>query len=149
VAERPYDVYQWLQRHSPPGFAKGEIGFGTNQGVHLWDVEQQLRVQPPNISYADLEQGVTGPKSGPAFIRVDAVVGWTAPRPADELVGSRDRVVTVSGVHTSEPGTPVGRHVTTTDPKLVLPIVRAFNALHVAPPNQVFHCPTIGPRSIS
>ena len=155
IGERPYDVYQWLQHHTPSGFRKGTTGFGTDRGIRSWDVEEDVSAQPANISNAALEFGIIGSTGGagntaaPAIVRVDSVVGWTAPRPADEFVPASDRFVTVSGVHPYEPGAPVGRHVTTSDPKLVGPIVRAFNQLRVEPPGILHGCPAMSDRSIS
>jgi hypothetical protein len=55
--------------------------------------------------------------------------------------------VTVRVVHLYEPGKPVSKAVVATDPKLVDPIVRAFNALRVTPPDIVHSCPPL--RAIS
>lgn len=148
VAERPYDVYQWLQRHRARGLTGDGAGFGTDRGVQSWEVDDRLSVRPANVSWAELEFGIAGNKTGPATIRVDTVVGWTAPRPASEFVAASDRVVTVTGFHPYRPGSPSGRHVTTSDPKLVAPIVRAFNQLRLEPPDDIHGCPAIGSRSV-
>ena len=71
----------------------------------------------------------------------------TGSRPADEFVPARDRVVTVRVVHPYEKGKPVSKTVVATDPKLVSPIVRSFNALRVTPPDTVHSCPPF--RAIS
>jgi hypothetical protein len=148
VNEAPHAVWQWLQAHVPPGFAKDGTSSGTDRGVPSWGVQDRLAVFPANTSYAELQFGVASDASGRAFVRVDSQVGWTAPRPADEFVPQRDRVVTVTVVHAYQPRKRVSKVVVATDPKLVAPIVRAFNALRVSPPDTVHGCPPMGPRSV-
>ena len=147
VNEAPHTVWQWLQAHIPPGYTKDGTSSGTSRGVPSWGVEDRLSVFPPNTSYAELLYGVAADASGRAVVRVDTEVGWSAPRPANEFVPARDRVVTVRVVHPYEPGKPVSKTVVVTDPKLVDPIVRSFNALRVSPPDEVHGCPPL--RSIS
>lgn len=147
VDEAPHAVWQWLQAHVPSGFVKYGTSSGTNRGVPSWGVEDSLSVRPPNTSYAELQLEVAADASGQAVVRVDSQVGWTAPRPADEFVPARDRVVTVRVIHPYEKGKPVSKTVVATDPKLVRPIVRSFNALRVTPPDTVHSCPPL--RAIS
>jgi hypothetical protein len=146
VAEPPHDVFEWFQAHIPHGYSKDETESGTDRGVPSWAVGDKLTVEPPNISYAELDYGVAGDGAGGAVVRVDTVVGWTAPRPADELVPATDRVVMLTVVHLRGA---IGKRVVATDPKLVQPIVRAFNALRVFPPDQQYSCPAIGANAVS
>jgi hypothetical protein len=144
VDEAPHTVWQWLQAHVASGFVKDGTSSGTASGVPSWGVEDRLSVFPPNTSYAELLYGVAADASSKAVVRVDTEVGWTAPRPADEYVPARDRVVTVRVIHPYEPGKPVSKTVVATDPKLVDPIVHSFNALRVSPPDEVHGCPAMG-----
>jgi hypothetical protein len=153
VNEEPHAVWQWLQAHVPAGFSKLETSSGTDRGVPSWGVEDDLAVEPQNISTAELQLRTAGDSSGHAVIRVDTVVGWTAPRPSDSFVPAGDRTAVVSVIH-SGVGSPaggkkVGKRVVTSDPKLVGPLVRAFNRLRVAPPDTVTNCPEIGAHSVA
>jgi hypothetical protein len=149
VAEAPHAAYEWLQAHTPHGFAAGGRESGSGPDGASWGLDDRLVTQPANISYATLSIGVASDGGTGAVVRVDAVVGWTAPRPANEIVSSRDRTVIVSVVHVFEQGSPVGKRVVTSDPKLVQPIVRIFNRLRVEPPGFAHGCPAIGEHSVS
>jgi hypothetical protein len=149
VAEAPHAAYEWFLAHTPKGFAGGERDSGSGPDGATWGLEDSLVSQPPNISDATLSIGVAGDGGAGAIVRVDAIVGWTAPRPANEFVSSRDRTVIVSVVHVFEQGSPVGKRVVTSDPKLVQPIVRIFNRLRVEPPGLVHGCPAMGAHTVS
>jgi hypothetical protein len=138
VDDAPHAVWQWLQAHVPNGYVKTETSSGKDGGVPSWGVEDDLSAVPLNVSTAELQLAVVGDNSGGAVIRVDSVVGWTAPRPADEFVSPRDNVMIVSTVHAYEPGMPVGRRVVVSNPTRVRPIVRAFNQLRLTPPDGPF-----------
>jgi hypothetical protein len=135
----PHTLWKWLEAHVPNGFVSD--GHGTLGGrVVIWYVEDHADELPANISEALLQLSIVGPGSGPAVLRIDSTVGWTAPRPADAFVPTNDPTVIVTAVHmpvgTSSTGTAgtAGKRVTTSDPHLVQPIVRAFDGLRVAPP---------------
>jgi hypothetical protein len=137
VNETPYYMWHFVQAHVPfHGYVgQGSITHGT---VRTWTFEDDLSTMPQNISKGSLQLAITGDASGPAVIRADSVVGWTKPRPADEFVPATDRTVTVSVVHISpaNPSTgPIGKHVTTSDQKLVQPLITTFNHLHVPAPS--------------
>jgi hypothetical protein len=149
VAEAPHADWQWLQAHVPHGFVKTVTSSGTDRGVPSWGLQDDLSVDPPNISTAELQFSIAGDPAGHAVIRVDTVVGWTEPRPTDEFVAARDRSVIVSVIHSGGGSGRVGKRVVSSDPKLVQPIVDTFNRLPVEPPNSVYHCPSIGPRTVS
>jgi len=137
VNQPPHAVWQWLQAHIPRGFAFPASGYSNLGSVRTWMVEADLAVAPVNVSQAQLQLGIGGKASGPAVIRADTIVGWTKPRPADEFVPTADRTVIVTVIHISRPSRPAGpfgKRVTTSDPKLVQPLVRTFNRLHVIPP---------------
>jgi hypothetical protein len=143
-------IATYLDAHRPGGLTPSGLGYSSSPSGRAWIVDNQLPGPPPNVSYADLQFAVADGGNGVALVRGDAVVGWTAPRPADEFVSARDRVVTVTVVHVFPAGSPRGKRVVTSDPKLVQPIVRAFNRLRVAPPARLSHgCPPITERSVS
>ena len=119
---------------------------GTNGGVPVWGVEYDLAANPPNITEAALEYGIISDASGHAVVRVDTVVGWAQPRPANEFVPATDKVVIVTVVHIDNS---IGKRVVVSDPKLVQPIVRAFDGLRVSPPDSVHSCPPMGQHSVS
>jgi hypothetical protein len=149
VDESPHTVWQWLQAHTPRGFVKDGTSSGTSDGVPSWGVQDRLSVFPANTSYAELELGVAADASGKSVVRVDTEVGWTAPRPANEFVPASDHVVTVSVVREyAQRGSRVIKRVVASDPKLVEPIVRAFDALRVSP-DSVHSCPPITTRTVS
>ena len=106
----------------------GKVQHGVPSGY----VGYILSAVPLNISVAEVVYRVAGDVSGHAVVRVDTVVGWTKPRPADEFASVRDRVVILTVVH-FESHKP-GKRVVTADPKLVEPIVNSFNHLTVNPP---------------
>jgi len=137
----PRTVARFVNVHQPPGYMSHETGtptFGRYPSARVWQQEDQPRVLPPNVSSAEIDISIASASGGVLLVRADAVVGWTAPRPASEFVPTKDRVVTVSVVHIYEKGR-IGKRVVTADPKLVEPIVFGFNASRVAPP------PTIDP----
>jgi len=139
VPGTPHAVWQWLQAHVPHGFVLGTIGSEGTLGEpsRTFSVEVDLAVAPRNVSEAQLQFGIGGSSSGRSVITADTVVGWTKPRPTDEFVPTTDRTVTVSVVHISPASPsngPIGKRVTTSDPRLVQTIVQTFNALHVTPP---------------
>ena len=146
VDEDPRDVYRWLEVHRPRGYKKTSTDTGTTRGVPSWGVEDDLVTSPTNITTAELQYGIAGDASGHAIVRVDTVVGWAQPRPANEFVPAADTVVTLTVVHLRGV---IGKRVVTADPKLVQPIVHAFNALRVSPPDVTHGCPPIGSRAVS
>jgi hypothetical protein len=146
VAEDPRTVYRWLQVHAGRGFKQVETDTGTDNGVPSWGVEDDLVVNPPNITTAELQFHIVGDASGHAVVRVDTVVGWAEPRPSGELVPVNDRVVIVTVVHIRGA---LGKRVVVTDQSVVQPIVRAFNQLPVSPPGGIHGCPLIGPHTVS
>ena len=82
------------------------------------------------------------------MVRVDSEVAWTAPRPADEFVSPRDRVMILSTIHVFEPGEPIGKHLVVTDAHLVDPIVTAFNSVPVEAPIGTLGGPECGPEGV-
>jgi hypothetical protein len=149
IHEDPRLVYKWLQAHVPSGFRRTGTSTGTNRGVPSWGVTDAVAVEPANISDAELQFAIAGNAAGGTTVRVDTVVSWTEPRPVDEFVPRRDRTVIVTVLHPYEPGTREGKRVATSDPKVVGPIVRAFNRLKVAPPEGVHGCPVMGIHTAS
>lgn len=136
VNETPYALWHFVQAHVP---FHGYVGQGsiTDGGVRTWTFEDDLAVTPQNVSMGSLQLGITGNASGPSVVSADTIVGWTKPRPTDEFVPTTDRTVIVSVVHISPASPsngPIGKRVTTSDPRLVQPIVHTFNQLHVTPP---------------
>jgi hypothetical protein len=146
IAEDPRAVYRWLKVHRARGFGRSMTSTGKNGDVPIWGVEYDLASNPPNITEAALEYGIVSDASGHAVVRVDTVVGWAQPRPANEFVPATDKVVIVTVVHIDDS---IGKRVVVTDPKLVQPIVRAFNRLRVSPPDSVHGCPPMGSHTVS
>jgi hypothetical protein len=134
VDETFYNLWHFLQAHIPRGFRTGGDSSGSSGGAQMFGVEDDLSALPPNISVAELLLRMTPGASGGAVLRIDSEVAWTAPRPADEFVRPRDRVMILSTIHAYEPGRPVGKHVVVTDARLVNPIVEAFNNARVEAP---------------
>jgi len=150
VDQTPYDLWHWVQAHIPRGFRSGGQSAGSIGTEHTFGVDDELAMLPLNISYAELSLRIAGPKTGPAYVRVDAKVAWTQPRPKSELVSRRDRVLIASTIHAYEPGKPIGKHVIVTDPKLIQPIVKAFNnaRLEAAPGELGGECGFIGEHDV-
>jgi len=146
VNEDPRAVYRWLQVRGLRGFGRSMTSTGSNGGVPIWGVEFDLASNPPNITEAALEYGIISDASGHAVVRVDSVVGWAQPRPANEVVGAADKFVIVTVVHIDGS---IGKRVVVTDPKVVQPIVRAFNQLRVSPPEGPHGCPPMGEHTVS
>jgi len=144
------DVAGFLHANTPRGYTSNSGGVLTVGGVKTYFYDQQPRVLPPNVSSAQLQLSVAADGPNAVFVRADATVGWTRPRPADEFVPATDRVVIVSVIHEFQPGKPLGKRVVLTDARVVQPIVRAFNRLRVAAPPTIVHgCPPMGPRTVS
>lgn len=147
------ETFHFLERHRPRGFVASGSALASFGTTHVRSVYHRLAVLPPNISDAELQVGVETHRRAadraPLVVRVDAIVGWTQPRPREEFVTARDHVVMVSVVHEYPPGQRVGRHVIVTEPGVVRGIVRAFNALRVAPRVRRYHCPPFGIRTVS
>jgi hypothetical protein len=136
INETPYSLWYFFQAYVP---FHGYVGQGsiTLGNVRTWTVSDDLAVTPQNVSMGSLQLAITGNAAGPSVIRADPVVGWIKPRPTDEFVSTTDRTVTVSVVHISPASPsngPIGKRVTTSDRKLVQPIVQTFNQLHVPRP---------------
>jgi len=138
VNEAPQVVSRWLGDHAPKGFVGGGGGSVGEGAAEIWIVAGHVVARPANISEALMQLSIGGAPSGPAVVRIDTMVGWTAPRPADEFVSSRDHVVIVTVIHIYKPYQP-GKRVVTTNPNLVQPIASTFNHLSVEPP------PGVGP----
>lgn len=149
VPGEPHVIAKFLAAHRPDGLTPSGIGHSSSPTSRVWLVDNQIPGPPLNVSYEDLQMAVGDGGAGTVLIRADAVVGWTETRPADEIARERDRVVTVTVVHTFQPGSPAGKRVVTSDPKLVRPIARAFNRLRVAPPYEAHGCPAMGTRTVS
>jgi hypothetical protein len=151
VDEAPYNLWHWLEAHAPRGLRISGGESGTYQGAQMFGVNADLPVLPLNISLAELTVRVTGDKTGPSVVRVDSSVAWTPLRPAAEIVPARDGTLITSTIHAYEPGMPVGKHVITSDSKLVQPIVKAFNAarLEAVPGRDAFReCGFIGENAV-
>jgi len=133
VNEAPHTLSEWFAVHVPHGFV-ADGGPGTlGGGVVIWYVTDHLAELPANISEALLQLSIVGPASGPAVLRVDSTVGWTAPRSADEFVSTRDRVVVVTVIHTRQRNR-AGKRVVVADATRVQRIASTFNHLTVEPP---------------
>jgi hypothetical protein len=140
--------WQWLEGHRRADVYLSGTESGTDGGVPSWGVTDELKTLPANVSYAAVDYAVARTSVGGAYIRVDATVGWTTPRPAAELLSPGDRVVIVTVIHaTSVPG----KRVVVTDAGQVARIVRAFNQLRVAPSLVgIEHgCPPFTSRTVS
>jgi hypothetical protein len=148
IADDPHSVFQWLQAHVPSGYQNAGTETSSKGGVvSSWGVNDARVIVDENISEASLQFGMARNAAGGTTVRVDSVVGWTDPRPADEYVSAADRTVIVTVVHRFQKGAPPGKRVVTSDPKLVDPIVRAFNRLKIEPVS-AHSCPPIGLRTV-
>jgi len=151
IDQTPYDLWHWFQANIPRGFRSGGDSSGTVALQQTFGVDDDLEILPLNISYAELSVRIAGPKPGPAYVRLDAKVAWTQPRPAGEYVPARDRVLIASTIPAYEPGKPVGKHVIVTDPQVMGPIVKAFNdtRLEAAPDPLGFReCGYVGENAV-
>jgi hypothetical protein len=148
VPGSPDAVQQWLQAHVPGGYTKSGTGTLSGPGYRIVGVQDDLASLPANVSTAELQVAIVADGNN-SIARVDTLVGWTAPRAADETVSAKDRVVTVQVVRGFEPGKPVTKTVVATDPQVVSRIVLAFDALRLAPPNTVHSCPMLTGTSVS
>jgi hypothetical protein len=149
VAEPPSRVAKWLQAHVPKGMSTNgtTIGTGSVGKLHFAEVDNFLRLRPPNISFAELRLRAEDDGTGNTIIRADAAVAWTEPRPANEYVPAQDHVVTVTVVHAS--GT--SPHVATAA-TLIDPVIRTFNDLPVDPPpapHGFIECGPMGANTVS
>ncbi len=152
VDETPVAVWHWLQGHIPPGFVKVETSSGSGRNGASWAVEDGLSTLPLNTTLAQLQFGVAPHDGKTALVRVEAVVGWSNPRPRDETVTASDRVVVVSVLHSAPQGSRspvVASQVVTTNPKLVQPIVQAFNSLPTSPPDSISGCGQVTPQTVA
>ena len=132
----PRIVARFVYVHQPRGYGASGVGTpseGRKDPEPAWTVDDEPRVLPPNVSNAEIDISIASTTGRAVLLRADSVVGWTAPRPANEFVPASDRVVTVSVVHIEDRGR-IGKRVVTADPLLVQPIVWAFNAERVAAP---------------
>jgi len=139
--------WQWLEGHRRAGFHLIGTDSGTDRGVPSWGVTDELTALPSNVSYAAVDYEIARTSAGGAYIRVDATVDWTAPRPADEFLHASDQVV-VTVLHVASVP---GKRVVVTDPGQVATIVRAFNQLHVVPSSLgvKYGCPPLTRRTVS
>jgi hypothetical protein len=144
--ETPAEVIAFVEAHISPGFAAGSTGTGTGGGVLILDVVQSRRVLPPNVSIAQLQVASLPAAAGGAVVRVDALVGWTLPKPANELVATSDRVAITTRAQGFSPVVAAGR-VVVRDAAGFRRLRQAFDGLKVAPPNEVVHCPAITEKS--
>ncbi|MGO9875421.1 MAG: hypothetical protein ACLPVY_16650 [Acidimicrobiia bacterium] len=135
----PTAVVALLMARRPHGYTNGYTSSGTIQGVRNWGIIWTLATSPMNISVAELQVGIVGGQAGTSVVRVDAVVGWTAPRPANEYVSAQDHVVVVTFI--PQVDGPVARHRIITAHEQVALLVTVFNQLRVMPPDANFGCP--------
>jgi hypothetical protein len=143
------DVAGFFKTNTPRGFTGLGTGGETLQGVPSYTVSDPLDVLPPNVANAELDVSVANGGNNLVVIRADAVVAWTPPRPAGDFVPPRDRVVTLTVLHPYAKGSPPGKRVVTSDPKLVEPIVRSFNQLRVRAPQPFYECGSLTAHSVS
>jgi len=141
VRAAPTAVVAFLTARQLHGYTTGGTSSGTSNGVPSWGIVWILAAAPMNISVAELQVGIVGGQAGTSVVRVDAVVGWTAPRPANEYVSAQDHVVVVTYFTESLGKENVHRRRVITAPKQVALLVAVFNQLRVMPPNASFHCP--------
>ena len=158
--ESPSTALHWLESHLPAGFTLAGTSSGSGPGAQgvVLGTGGSLNVLPENISYAALQFQATAASpdcpvhancfSG-TYIRVDAITGWVAPRPANEYVPATDKVVSVTVACFSCDLLVAPKPHITSNPKLVQPIINAFNALAVEPPGAVYNCPMIGANSVT
>jgi hypothetical protein len=132
-SQTPYDVWHFLQAHTPHGFLSRGRNSGKTRGQPTYGVQDDLAVLPLNISVAELWVSTSADASGRAVIRVEAEVAWTVPRPAEEYVRPGDRVMIASTDHPYGPNKRRGRRRVVTDPRIIRPLAHAFNALRLAP----------------
>jgi hypothetical protein len=149
VAEPPSRVAQWLQAHVPNGmYTNGRtIGMGSVGKLHFAEVDNFLRLRPPNISLAEVRLRAEDDGTGNTIIRADAAVAWTEPRLANEYVPAQDHVVTVTVVHASRTSPHVATAAT-----LIDPVIRTFNDLRVNPPlgpHGFIECGTMSASTVS
>jgi hypothetical protein len=119
---QPQAVLAWEQAHLPRRFTPEDVDFGPP----AWDRTFSLAPIPGVLNARDLVVEVAAAGHGQTAIRVDAQVSWQPPRPAQELVPSAARVVTITQLpsldpHATRPPAPV----TITD----LAVVRRLAAL--------------------
>ncbi len=149
VNETPASVDRWLEAHLPRVGGTTKSSLDGGRGILSWGIETYpLRRLALNINEAELYYGIAPDAAGRAFVRVEAQVGWTEPRPADEFISARDRVVIVTVAHSFKSGSPVSKRVVTSAPEVVQPIVRAFNRLRIES-NSISSCPMTDARTVS
>ena len=147
VARDAGDLLKWFQSHAPQGYAPSGLNKGrVEHGVQSGWVEDDLGALPLNVSAAETLFEVSGDNAGTAIVRVDTVVGWTNPRPTNELASSADRVVTATVLHVTlgSSAPPVqGKQVVITNSDVVESLARVFNGLRILPPQgpiKGYHC---------
>jgi len=143
IRAAPSAVVAFLMACRPHGYTNGgtSTSSGISSGVQSWGIIWTLAASPMNISVAELQVGIVGGQAGTSVVRVDADVGWTAPRPANEYASAQDHVVVVTYFTESLGKENVQRRRVVTAPKQVAQLVTVFNQLRVMPPNASFHCP--------
>ncbi|MDQ1475383.1 MAG: hypothetical protein QOE62_612 [Actinomycetota bacterium] len=144
----PSAVIAFVQAHVSSGYFIESTGTGSVRGVQILGVIQSRRVLPANISIAQLQVAVVNAAGGGAVVRVDSLVGWTAPKPSNESVASTDRVAVATRAQGVSPVIAAGR-VVVSDPAGFRRLQDAFDGLRVAPPDEVVHCPAISAKSFT
>ncbi len=82
--ETPAAVVAFVQSHVSRGFVFESTDTGTVGGSRILGVIQSQSDPPTNISIVQLQVAAVAAKGGGAVVRVDSLVGWTAPKPAAE-----------------------------------------------------------------
>jgi len=143
------DVAGFLKANTPRGFTGSGTGGETLKGVPSYMVSDSLGALPANIASAELDVAVASGGNDLVLLRADAMVAWTPPRPTADFVPPRDRVVTLTVLHPFPSGSPPGKRVVASDPKMIERIARAFNQLRVAAPQKFYECGLITSHSVS
>ncbi len=142
VRESKTAVLAFARAHVPSGFrvtSSGSLSHGAEVVLSLVSERTSL---PPNIGYEAMTIEVTEQPGEGCVIRIDALVNWTEPKPASELVPRADAVVIVSEYRGVARPRLVARRIVS-DAAAVRALVTAFDALRVEPIQRAYHCPEI------
>jgi hypothetical protein len=118
------------RRHGFDGGTNASGSMTTSAG-RAWIGMSGYSKLPLNVALAQLDIGVADDGRGGSVIRADALVSWTPPKTAAELVPAADDVAVVTVMSAAAPPVVV-RHVVVTDPKEYAAIVAAFDRMRLA-----------------
>jgi hypothetical protein len=134
VAGRPTALIAWEQAHISRSYSRQDVLIGPLS----WDTVYSLPAIPGVLPQREMNVQAYDVGGGMSVIMADAMVSWTPPRPASEVIPASVRVVTIAA---SGPWQGNPRPVTIRAASAVRRLAALVNSLPVATVGEDVPCP--------